>query len=100
VVGDVTVRGFTHEVTLDAHYAAPEGSDDNRRMKLTLTTNLNRRDFGLVWNTLFLGVADELSVNLTIEAIPARRPCSGLVQSRSESTVSSQLSLIPSPVRR
>ena len=74
VVGDLTVRGVTHEVTLDAHYAAPEGSDDNRRMKLTLTTNLNRRDFGLVWNTLFLGVADELSVNLTIEAIPARRP--------------------------
>jgi hypothetical protein len=35
-------------------------------------TRLNRRDFGLVWNTLFLGVADELTVSLAIEATPAQ----------------------------
>jgi len=40
-------------------------------MKLTLTTMLNRRDFGLVWNTLILSVAGELTVNLAIEATPA-----------------------------
>jgi polyisoprenoid-binding protein YceI len=72
VVGDLTVRGVTRGVVLDAHYTAPEGSGDKRRMKLMLTTTLNRRDFGLVWNTLFLGVADTLTVNLAIEATAAR----------------------------
>ena len=71
VVGDLTVRGVTREVTLDAHYTAPHGSGDNRRLKLTLTTTLNRRDFGLMWNNLLLSVAGELTVNLAIEATPA-----------------------------
>jgi polyisoprenoid-binding protein YceI len=72
VVGDLTVRGVTREVTLDAHYIAPQGSGDHRRLKLALTTTLNRRDFGLVWTHLLIGVADELTVNLAIEAAPAR----------------------------
>jgi polyisoprenoid-binding protein YceI len=72
VVGDLTVRGVTREVTLDAHYSAPQGSGDHRRLKLALTTTLNRRDFGLVWTHLLIGVADELTVNLAIDATPAR----------------------------
>jgi polyisoprenoid-binding protein YceI len=72
VVGDLTVRGITREVTLAAHYTAPQGSGDNRRLKLALTTTLNRRDFGLVWTHLLIGVADELTVHLAIEAAPAR----------------------------
>jgi polyisoprenoid-binding protein YceI len=71
VVGDLTVRGVTREVSLDAHYTAPQGTGDNR-LKLALTTTLNRRDFGLVWTHLLVGVADELTVNLAIEAAPAR----------------------------
>jgi polyisoprenoid-binding protein YceI len=71
-VGDLTIRGVTREVTLDAHDLTFEGTGDSRRMKLTLTTNLNRRHFGLVWNTVFLGVADELTVTLAIEAAPSR----------------------------
>ena len=71
VMGDLTVRGVTREVTLDAHHTAPQDSGDNRRLKLTLTTTLNRRDFGLVWNTLLVSVAGELTVNLAIEATPA-----------------------------
>jgi polyisoprenoid-binding protein YceI len=72
VVGDLTVRGVTREVSLDAHYTAPHGGGDNRRLKLALTTTLNRRDFGLVWTHLLIGVADELTVQLAIEAAPAR----------------------------
>ena len=70
VVGDLTVRGVTREVTLDAHYTAPQGSGDNRRLKLTLTTTLNRRDCGVLWNTLLLSVVADVAVNLTMEAIP------------------------------
>ena len=71
VVGDLTVRGVTREVSLDTHYTAPQGSGDNRRIKLTLTTALNPGDFGLVWNNLIVCVAGELTVNLAIEATPA-----------------------------
>jgi len=70
VGGDLTVRGVTREVTLDAHYTAPRVTGDNR-LKLALTTTLNRRDFGLVWTHLLVGVADELTVNLVIEATRA-----------------------------
>jgi len=58
-------------VIRDAHDTPPRGSGDNRRLKLTLTTTLNRRDFGIVWNNLLLSVAGELTVNLAIEATPA-----------------------------
>ena len=71
VVGDLTVRGVTREVSLDAHYTTPQRTGDNR-LKLALTTTLNRRDFGLVWTHMLIGVADELTVNLAIEAAPAQ----------------------------
>jgi len=70
VVGDLTIRGVTREVALDTIYVAAQGSGPKRRMKLTLTTTLNRRDFGLHWNTLLIAVADTLTVNLAIEATP------------------------------
>ncbi len=71
VVGDLTIRGNTHEVALDTLYVAPQASGPNRRMKLTLTTALNRRDFGILWNTLLIGVADALTVDLVVEATPS-----------------------------
>jgi polyisoprenoid-binding protein YceI len=71
VVGNLTIRGIAREVTLDTLYMAPQASGPNRRMKLTLTTALNRRDFGIVWNALAIGVADALTVNLVIEATPS-----------------------------
>ena len=37
---------------------------------MTTVATLNRRDFGLVWTHLLIGVADELTVNLAIEAVP------------------------------
>ena len=72
VVGDLTVRGVTREVTLAARYTAPQGSGDDRRLNVTLTTPLNRRDFGLTRNSWLISVAGELTVTLSIEATPAR----------------------------
>jgi polyisoprenoid-binding protein YceI len=71
VLGDLTIRGVTREVILDTLYVAPQDSGPNRRLKLTLTTALNRREFAIQWNSLFLGVADTLTVNLLIEATPS-----------------------------
>ena len=74
VVGDLTVRGVTRGVVLDARYAAAQGSGREQRMTLTLTAPLNRRDFGITWTSPVIKVWDELVITLTIEAtrVPAR----------------------------
>jgi polyisoprenoid-binding protein YceI len=89
VVGDLTVRGVTREVTLDTLYVAPQDSGLNQRMKLTLTTALNRRDFGIQWNKLYVGVADRLTVNLVIEAEAAAAAASRTARRSPESAHSS-----------
>jgi polyisoprenoid-binding protein YceI len=72
VVGDLTVRGVTREVQLDATTYIPAARDGSgRRIKLTLTGPLNRRDFGMVWNNPLLTIPDELTVRLQIEATAA-----------------------------
>ena len=71
VAGDLTVRGVTREVALDTYYTATRGEGSARRIILTLTGALNRRDFGMVWNKSLINVADDLTVTLQIEATPA-----------------------------
>jgi polyisoprenoid-binding protein YceI len=51
IVGDLTMRGVTREITLDAQLNGTrrgEGSDE--RIELDLRGELNRGDFGLTWN--------------------------------------------------
>jgi polyisoprenoid-binding protein YceI len=67
VTGDLTVRGVTREVALDATYV-PAAAAGQRRIKLTLAGALNRRDFGMVWNNPLIAIPDELTVSLQIEA--------------------------------
>jgi len=59
------VRGITREVTLDTRYAPAQGTGSGRRIKLTLTAPLNRREFGLVWNKAVINVADDLTLTVT-----------------------------------
>jgi polyisoprenoid-binding protein YceI len=51
VVGELTMRGVTHEIELDAKLndPGPEAGDEER-IELELRGELNRRDFGLTWN--------------------------------------------------
>jgi polyisoprenoid-binding protein YceI len=74
VRGDLTVRGITRSVVLDATL---EGRmvdiDFKERIGFSAETLLNRRDFGINWNG-FLGrylVADEVKVTMNIEALRA-----------------------------
>lgn len=51
VVGDLTIRGVTREVALDATdegRGRDPGGDD--RAAFSATTTIDRRDFGLTWN--------------------------------------------------
>ena len=68
VVGDLPLHGVTREVTLEAHYTPTPGAGRERRIALTLTAPLNRRDFEMAQNNPVFKVADDLTVTLTIEA--------------------------------
>ena len=74
VTGDLTVRGVTREVTLDAHYTPPVAGAREPRIKLTLTAPLNRRDFGIVWNKPYIDVADDLTVTARGRGDPRLHP--------------------------
>ena len=73
VVGDLTIRGVTREVSLEAELAGT-GIDPwgGRRAGFTASTTVNRRDFGLNWNqALEAGgvlVSDQVKISLEIQA--------------------------------
>jgi polyisoprenoid-binding protein YceI len=68
VTGELTVRGVTREVTLDATYVPATSDGPGRRIALALTGPLNRRDFGMIWNRSYLVIADDLVVTIAVEA--------------------------------
>ena len=76
VVGNLTIRGTTREVTLDATY---EGSGKDpwggERVSFSADTKIDRRDFGLVWNVgLEAGgvlVGHEIKIHLEAQAVKA-----------------------------
>jgi len=68
VVGDLTLHGVTREVTLETHDAPAPGAGQDGRLTLTLTTPLNRRDFGMTQSNPAFKVSDELTVKLVVVA--------------------------------
>lgn len=51
IVGELTIRGTTREIELDAQVDDVRSDAGSReRIELTLRGELDRRDFGLVWN--------------------------------------------------
>jgi len=70
VIGDLTIRGTTREVDLQAHLEG-RGNDPwgNERAGFSLTGSLNRHDYGLEWNQALEagGVAVGAEVKITID---------------------------------
>lgn len=74
IIGDLTIRGVTREVVLDA---ALEGRQrdpwGNDRAGFSAQTVIDRREFGLTWNqTLEAGavlVANEVRITIEVEAV-------------------------------
>jgi polyisoprenoid-binding protein YceI len=75
VTGDLTIRGVTKSVTLSVNDVSEPSNDPwgNERIGLSGSTKINRKDFGLVWNTpLELGgmlVGDEVAITLDVQFI-------------------------------
>jgi polyisoprenoid-binding protein YceI len=76
LIGDLTMRGVTREVTL-AVEATPmiKGMSGERRIGAHATARLNRQDFGVKWNSTLDGggvvVGDEVQITLDLELIQA-----------------------------
>jgi polyisoprenoid-binding protein YceI len=55
VKGDLTIRGITRSVLLDARWSGPAQFDDEGTVYTSFgfrgTTMINREDFGMAWNT-------------------------------------------------
>jgi polyisoprenoid-binding protein YceI len=75
IIGDLTMRGVTKEVTLDATLtgAVDLGEMMGRRAGFTATTKINRKDYGINWSkTLDNGgliVGNDVTIELDIEAV-------------------------------
>ncbi len=77
VLGDLTIRGVTRPVELDAEYfGAANDPWGNQRIGLHAKTAINRKDFGLNWNqALEAGgvlVGEQVEIALDVEAVSAQ----------------------------
>jgi polyisoprenoid-binding protein YceI len=74
VVGDLTIKGVTREVTLDVEFAGrtkdPWG---NERAGFAAKTSIERKEFGLTWNQLLetggMVVSDRVEIEIEVEAV-------------------------------
>lgn len=74
VIGDLTIRDVSREVSLDVEYGGR--ADDpwgNERVGFVAKTSLDRKDFGLTWNQVLetggLIVGDRIDIDLDVEAV-------------------------------
>src|SRR5262245_2076889 len=72
LVGDLTIRGVTKEVTLDVEGPNPPTKPGQTlRTGATATTTINRKDFGLSYNSMVEAapvVSDEVKITIDVEA--------------------------------
>jgi polyisoprenoid-binding protein YceI len=74
LIGDLTIRGVTQEVTLDVEYAGQAKSPwGTTSAGFSGTTTINRKDWGLEWNqALETGgvlVGDKIQIEIELELV-------------------------------
>jgi polyisoprenoid-binding protein YceI len=75
LIGDLTMRGVTKEVSLDVDGPTPEVKDQRGtlRMGASATTTVNRKDFNILWNSTLDGggvvVGDQVSITIDVELV-------------------------------
>ncbi len=73
VIGDLTIRGVSKEITVDVEGPTPEVKDPwgGFRRGATGTSKINRKDFGIVWNRVLDSggylVGDEVGISIEVE---------------------------------
>jgi polyisoprenoid-binding protein YceI len=75
MIGDLTMRGVTKEVSLDVDGPTPAIKDQKGIMHMgaSATTTVNRKDFNILWNSTLDGggvvVGDQVSITIDVELI-------------------------------
>ena len=76
VIGDLTIRGKSVEVTLDSTYLGA-GKDPwgNFKSGIEATAKIDRRDFGLTWNQALetggILVSNDIRIDIQVQAVKA-----------------------------
>ncbi len=86
LIGDVTIREVTRELTLDVvSEGAVRDPWGNARIGFSAQARLDRRDFGLVWNQVLeaggLTVGDEVKVSVDVEFTAVAKDETAIVES-------------------
>lgn len=77
VTGDLTMRGVTKRITIPVEFGG-FGKDPwgNERAGFSLTTTVNRKDYGINWNQALdnggVLLSDNVTINVNIEAVKAK----------------------------
>lgn len=79
LIGDLTIRGTTREVVLEAEFAGVHKDPwGNTRTGFTVTGAVDRKDFGLAWNAALetggVLVGDKVKLTLDLEAVLQEAP--------------------------
>ena len=75
VTGDLMIHGVTRSVTLTVNDVSEPSNDPwgNQRIGLSASASINRKDFGIIWNTALdsggVLVGDEVSIALDVQLI-------------------------------
>jgi len=74
IVGDLTIRGITREVTLDTEFNGTSQSPWGfSSAGFSASAKINRKDWGLVWNVALetggVLVSDDIKINIELEII-------------------------------
>ena len=75
VIGDLTIRDVTREVTFQVESVTPEIKDPDGQLRLgaTASTRIARKDFGLTWNAVLESggfvVGDEVDITIDVELV-------------------------------
>jgi polyisoprenoid-binding protein YceI len=94
VIGDLTVRGVTKEISLDAEFGGEQKDMQGiRRASFSATTKVNRKDFGLTWNAPIEAggwlLGDDVKVEIEAEFVPAKTP--GEAQEKAAQTAKAEV---------
>ena len=77
VTGDLTIHGVTRQVVFQAEGPTLPSKDPwgNSRVGLSAVTRINRKDFGLTWNTTLetggILVGEEIAITLEVQFVKA-----------------------------
>jgi polyisoprenoid-binding protein YceI len=75
VTGDLTLHGVTKAVTFSVEDVSEPSKDPwgNQRIGLSASTKINRKDFGLTWNSALEGggflVGEEVAISLEVQFV-------------------------------